>query len=184
MPSVLSFNNPRHGVAVPWLLIGGYTVATLDMLVAILYWSNHGVSASRILQVPATWILGRSAYTGGMTTALIGALVYGHLLWGVVALYRNLARRHPVLLQRPLVCGSLYGAAAYVVIFLLMAPLLTGTTPYVGGLTWQLICVATYMSLVGIPSALFSRMADNHRPPEASRGLRAFFRHGSGAALH
>lgn len=168
MLTALSSVIPRRRIAVPWLLLGGYTVATLDMLVAITYWSGRGVSASHVLQVPATWILGHAAYSGGMATAMIGALVYGHLMWGVVALYRAIARHHPVFWRRPFVCGSLYGVAAYFVIFQIMAPLLTSTRPNFHNLPWQLICVATFMTLVGIPCALFSRMAGDRPAQDAS----------------
>lgn len=161
MLATLSSVNSRRSIVLPWLLIGGYTVAALDMLVAIAFWAGHGVPASRILQGPAAWILGPAAYSGGSFTALAGAILYGHLMWGVVRLYRALARHQPILRRHPFVCGSLYGAAAYFAIFQVMAPLVTGRLPDFQNLDWTLICVVTFMALVGIPCALFARMADN-----------------------
>ena len=129
------------------------------MLCAIAYWAPHGVSASRVLQSIATWILGPAALTGGIATALLGAFIYGHLMWGVVALYHAIARRHPILLRRPILCGSIYGAIAYFAIFMVLAPLLTGKPPTTGDPAWILTCIVVFMTLVGIPCALFSRAA-------------------------
>jgi len=164
MPATVSHANLRSGAthparSFPWLLLGGYTVATFDMVCAIAYWAPHGVSASRVLQSIATWILGPAALTGGAATALLGAFIYGHVMWGVVALYHAIARRRPVLLQRPVRCGAVYGAIAYFAIFKVMAPLLTGKLPAIGDPAWELTCIVVFMTLVGIPCALFSRAA-------------------------
>jgi hypothetical protein len=149
----------RRSVNVPWLLVGGYVVATLDMLVAMAYWGRYGLSPSHILQSIATWLLGPGAYAGGLATAVLGAVLYGHLLWGVVALYRAVARRHPLLLHRPFLCGSVYGVLAYLAIFQVLAPLLSGTRAGFDRPLWLAVCVVTYAILVGIPCALFSRLS-------------------------
>jgi hypothetical protein len=160
---ILRFGVPHSGRSFPWLLLGGYTVATLDMLCAIAYWAPHGVTAERVLQSIATWVLGHAAVTGGAATALLGAFIYGHLMWGVVRLYHSLARRNPVLLQRPILCGSIYGGIAYFGIFAVLAPLLTGKPLGLGDPAWVLTCIVVFMTLVGIPCALFSRMAARAR---------------------
>jgi hypothetical protein len=145
--------------SLPWLLLGGYTVATLDMLSAMAYWAPHGVPAHRLLQSIAAWFLGPAAFSGGVATSVLGALVYGHLMWGVVALYHAIARRHPVLLRRPILCGSIYGAIAYFGIFAGLAALLRGKPTDLGEPAWILTCLVVFMTLVGIPCALFSRAA-------------------------
>ena len=163
MFSALSVTVPRRGIAIPWLLLGGYTVAIIDTLAAMAYWAQYGIPARRILQSFAAWVLGPSAYHGGDATALLGALIYGQLLWGVVAIYHLIARHHPVLLRRPLACGALYGAVAYVAIFQCMLPLVFSIHPNNANLTWLAVCVVVYMVLVGIPCALFSRAAARQR---------------------
>jgi len=148
----------RRGLAPPWLLIGGYTMALLDLAVAMAYWVPRGIAPSRIPQSIAAWLLGPAALSGGAPTALFGVLVYGQLLWGVAMLYAALARRHPLLLRRPFVCGALYGMAAYGAIFHLLAPLLFGTHP-VTTPSWLLTCLLAYATMIGIPCALFARAA-------------------------
>ena len=152
-----------HSHSMPWLLLGGYTVATLDMLCAIAYWAPRGVDASRVLQSIPAWFLGPAAYAGGIATAVLGALLYGHLMWGVVALYHALSRRHPVLLRKPILYGACYGALAYFAIFGGLASLLSGKPASLGEPAWILTCVVVYMILVGIPCALFSRAASAKR---------------------
>jgi len=144
---------------VSWLLLGGCTVATLDMLSAMAYWAPHGIPASRVLQSIAFWFLGPAALTGGVATAAFGAFVYGLLMWGVVALYHAIARHHPVLLRRPILCGATYGAIAYFGIFAGLAPLLTGKPSNLGEPAWILTCLVVFTTLVGIPCALFARAA-------------------------
>jgi hypothetical protein len=84
-------------------------------------------------------------------------------MWGVVALYHALARRAPVLLRRPATCGAVYGAITYLAIFKLAVPLLALYNADPPRLDWTLACLAIYMVLVGIPCALFSRIAAGMR---------------------
>ncbi|MHB1056616.1 MAG: hypothetical protein ACYC0F_01885 [Rhodanobacter sp.] len=170
MPAALSLATHRRAIRLPWLLIGGYTVATLDMLAAIAYWTAHGSSATRVLQSVATWFLGPAAYAGGATTAVLGMVVYAQLMWGVVALYHAIAQRHPVLLRRPLACGAVYGALAYAAIFQVMAPLLSGIHPAFEPV-WVATCVVVYTTLVGMPCALFARAAAAAREKDLEAGL-------------
>jgi hypothetical protein len=160
MPAFVPVLSPtrRHGPAVPWLLLGGYTAAVLDLSVAMAYWTPRGLAASRIPQGIASWLLGPAAFYGGMLTAVLGVLLYGQLLWGVATLYDALARRHPLLWRRPLVCGAVYGIAAYVAIFHLLVPVLTGMRPVAAPL-WTATCLLAYATVVGIPCALCSRAA-------------------------
>ena len=159
MPAISSATAlPRRGLAMPWLLLGGYAAAALDLLAAMAYWVPRGIAPGRIPQSIAAWLLGPEAFAGGVSTAVFGALLYGQLLWGVTMLYHAIARRHPLLLRRPLACGALYGILAYVAIFQLVAPLCFGARP-VHDLVWTATCVLVYATLVGMPCALFSRAA-------------------------
>lgn len=153
----------RSALPFPWLLVGGYTVAAFDLAAAIAWWAPQGVSASRILQSFTAWVLGPAAYSGGAVSALLGAALYGHLMWGVVALYHRLAKHYPVLLRRPVACGASYGAIAYFAIFHCMAPLLSGRAVDYSQVGWIATCVLVFMTLVGIPCALFSRAASEAR---------------------
>lgn len=163
MSTLVSRLRRRSAIPFPWLLLGGYTVAAFDLIFAIVWWAPHGVPATRILQTIAVWVLGPAAYAGGMASALLGAVLYGHLMWGIVAFYNWLAKRHPVLLRHPVSCGAAYGVLAYVFIFHCLGPLLSGTAADYSDAGWIAACVAVFMTLVGIPCALFSRAASGMR---------------------
>src|SRR3546814_14089545 len=77
-------------------------------------------------------LLGPAAFSGGIATAALGAFIYGHLMWGVVPLHHAIAGRRPVLLRRPVICGSIYGAVAYFGIFTGLAPLMPGKPANLG----------------------------------------------------
>ena len=160
MHALPAIHVPRDASArIPWLLLGGHTVATFDLAFAILFWVPQGASATRVLQSIASWFLGSQAYAGGAATALLGALAYGQLMWGVVALYRALSRRWPVLLQRPFAFGAAYGVLAWFAIFRLAVPLLALHDPDSSRVDWTLACIAVYALLVGIPCARVARAA-------------------------
>src|SRR3546814_4593960 len=83
--------------------------------------------------------------------------LFRSLMWGVVALYHAIARRRPVLLRRPILSVAAYGAITYFGIFAGLASLLTGKPANLGDPAWILTCLVVFMTLVGIPCALFSR---------------------------
>ncbi|WP_407354250.1 hypothetical protein [Luteimonas sp. R10] len=138
-----------------WLC--GVLTATLDLGLAIAFWAAEGVSAGRVLQGVAAWVLGPAAYSGGAATALLGTLLYTGLMCALAAGYRVLARRHGALLHRPLLGGALYGAAAYLLIFGLAVPALTSAPAFTRP-DWALVCLLAYMFLIGVPCALFARL--------------------------
>lgn len=157
---------PAGGVASPvlvpvlWLIAGGCVAATMDTLVAMAWWGVKGVAPEYILQGFTAWFVGPRAFAGGPGTALAGALIYAQLMCGLVALYHACARRFPLLWERPLLCGGVYGALAYFAVFQGMVPALTGTHPKALDLSWVAACVIAYVALVGTSCALFSRAAD------------------------
>lgn len=146
----------------PWLLLGGATAAGLDLGFATLFWAELDVPAIRVPQSIAGWLMGPSAFEGGLGTALLGALLYVCTMCVVVAGYHAGSRRWPVLRHQPMRCGAAYGVLAYILILEIAVPLLGATEPAARRLDWTLACVVAYMLLVGIPAALFSRQAWRH----------------------
>lgn len=141
-----------------WLGLAGYAMAAVDLGVAAAYWAPRGLPVERMLQAFAEWVLGTQAYHGGAATALLGAMTYGLVLWGVLALFHALAVRVPALVRHPLPMGALYGIAAYFAIFHLAAPALTGRSPGFAHPDWIMACLLVFTLVIGIPGALLSRM--------------------------
>jgi hypothetical protein len=158
----LPFPSVRHdGLgSLSWLIAGGVLAAMLELGFAIAWWAPQGGSATRVLQSVAAWWIGRDAFAGGATSALLGVLLYCLLMIAVVALYALATRRWRVLLRRPLSCGAAYGAVMYVLVLEIAVPLLAAYPAGDRSLTWRLACLVAYMLLVGVTAALFARRAD------------------------
>lgn len=149
--------------AEPWRLrawlLGGGVIAALELALATAYWSWQGVPALRTAQGVAAWWLGREAYAGGATTALLGYLLYAGMLTAAVAVYDLAARRHSLLRRRPLRCGALYGLAVYVVLIEVLVPLLAAYPAGSARWDWRLTCAAAYALCVGCGSAVVARLS-------------------------
>jgi hypothetical protein len=58
------------------LLFGTITVGGLDILDALLFFGFRGVAPIRIFQSIASGLLGRTAFDGGLSTALAGGVLH------------------------------------------------------------------------------------------------------------
>jgi hypothetical protein len=105
------------------LLLGGLTVGVLDGLDALVFFGLRGVSPTRLFQGIGSGLLGRSAFEGGMATALLGVLLHFCIAFAVVTTYHVAARRIPDLARRPWIHGPLYGLLVYAVMNFIVIPL-------------------------------------------------------------
>ncbi|MCL1634421.1 hypothetical protein M2650_07220 [Luteimonas sp. SX5] len=156
-----------HSTSVPpwaWIVLGAVTATALDLAFAAIYWETlHRVSPATIMQaIAAYWGWGREAYAGGATTAALGAGLFLARMLVLAAIYHAAARRFAVLIERPYTCGALFGLAIYLSNKYIVVPLI-GAMPQTAtadkDLAWMFSCILAHMLLVGIPLALFSRMA-------------------------
>lgn len=146
--------------ATSWLLLGGVTAAFLDLAFASIYWTTlHGSTTTKVLQSIASWVLGAGAFAGGVRTAALGAVLYAYLMCMLMALYHAAAGRFSMLLRRPLACGAIYGMGMYLLIFKWVVPHFTAAPVQAPPPDWTLACLTAYALLVGIPCALFTRIA-------------------------
>ena len=139
------------------ILGGGLTVAVLDMAMALGFWGAKGVAPTRILQSIAAGLLGRdAALAGGASSALLGATLHLLIATTMVATYCVASRRLRVLVERPLVCGLLYGVVSWAAMKFVVLPL-SAAPPGSPNLVWQAAHFSSHLFLVGVPSALFAR---------------------------
>lgn len=140
------------------LLLGGLTVGVLDGLDALVFFGLRGVSPARLFQGIASGLLGRSAFEGGMATALLGVLLHFFIAFAVVATYHVTARRVPELSRRPWIYGPLYGLLVYAVMTFIVIPLsaISARSPSTGVLLNGLLIHALG---VGLPAALSAQAA-------------------------
>lgn len=95
----------------------------LDICATSIVMTSQGVPIKRLLQFIASGALGPSAFDRGNWTAGIG-LLFHFLIAGLVAsIYYLVSRRLPIILDRPLLFGALYGIAVHLVMSRLVVPL-------------------------------------------------------------
>ncbi len=104
-------------------LIGGSIAGLLDILFAITFAIVDGRTATWLLQTVATGLLGRSAYDGGTSTAMLGLAAHFALSIGWAALFVTMAARRPGLVSKPLVTALAFGVVVFLVMRLVVLPL-------------------------------------------------------------
>jgi hypothetical protein len=148
----------------PWpplayVLAGGLVAGALDIGYAWLFWAvKAGLAAQRIFQSVAAGLLGKASFTGGWPTALLGLGLHFLIATSMALTYYLVARRRPLLRVHPLACGAGYGLILYAIMNFVVVPLSAAS----GGSTdplWIALSVAVHMLFIGIPIALFTRLA-------------------------
>lgn len=137
-------------------LAGGVAAGTLDLVWAVV---SYRVDLPTILRVIAGGWLGRDARTGGSAAAALGAVSHYAILIVAAGLYAFTARRTPVLVRRPGLCGLAYGAAVYAVMNYAVVPLSQAPPRPHPPLADQLPHLLAHMILVGLPIAFAARLA-------------------------
>jgi hypothetical protein len=148
------------GWAIFW---GGVTVGALDLLDAfVFFWLRSGAQPVAILHsIAAGWMGRDAARAGGMQTAAIGLASHFLIAFIIATTYILASRIIPVLRRQWLICGVLYGIAAYLAMNWFVVPLSkagAGTITYAlpsGAILANGILIHIFG--VGLPSAYFSR---------------------------
>lgn len=141
------------------VLLGGLVVGTLDIVYAMAFWGVQGVAPTRILQAVAAGLLGAAAREGGWATALLGAVLHFGIATAMVCAYYVASGGLPSLIRRPIVYGVLYGLFLYLFMNLVVVPLSAAGGPSFEPLLWVVCSIAVHMFLIGVPCALFARLA-------------------------
>ena len=105
------------------LLFGTLTMGTVDILWAIGNSALNGKGAIWTFQTIAGGILHRAAYDGGVATAFLGMFLHYSIAASWVTLFYLLSRKFPVLVERPWICGPLYGLGVYFFMYDVVLPL-------------------------------------------------------------
>jgi hypothetical protein len=143
----------------PVLLVGGAVVGTIDIAYAIGFWyAVRDVAPLRILQSVAAGVLGRDAFSGGVATAALGLGLHYLIATSMVIAYHVAGRRFPVLFERAIPLGLLYGVLLYGFMNHVVIPLSAASRPAFYA-PWVLISIAVHAIGIGLPSALFARRA-------------------------
>ena len=145
--------NPR---ALPTILRAGLVSGALDITAALIVYARFGRSSVRLLQGIASGLLGQAAFQGGLATALLGLVCHFFIATSAAAVYFAGSRRLPILIERAVVSGALYGMAVYFFMQLVVIPLSAiGPRPF--SLRATIIGIVIHIFCVGLPIALIVR---------------------------
>jgi len=143
------------------ILLGGFVVGTLDIAYAMLFWwLRVHLAPTRIFQSVAAGVLGReAARAGGIRTVLLGAALHYFIAFVIVLVYASASRMMPLLIRRPILCGTVYGVLVYVVMNYVVVPLSAAGGGGGTLMLWIVCSIIVHAFLIGVPAALFSRQA-------------------------
>lgn len=127
------------------VLIAGVTCGVLDGISATVVSALFGGTPLRLFQGIAIGLLGRSALQGGLSTALLGLALHFVVATGAAATYYLASRRISLMMERPLLCGVIYGALVHLFMTFVVIPLSAiGVRPFV----WQTFSAFLLVSMV------------------------------------
>jgi hypothetical protein len=140
------------------IVYGGLVVGTLDLLDAVIFFGARGAAPIRIFQSIAAGAQGRAAFQGGWASAVLGIGFHFVIAFVIVTAAALIARRFPAWTSHPIAFGIVYGMTVYVVMNYVVIPLSATTR---GAFAWPVFIngILIHAVGVGIPSALFARMA-------------------------
>jgi len=148
------------------ILVGGLIAGTCDILYATIYsYLRAEVPPMRILQSVASGLLGSDAYAGGMPVALLGLGLHFFMALVWAAIYVTASRSWPVLVQKPIFCGAVFGLFVYLFMNLVVLPL-SATPPRTSfpSVLTIITSLIVHTMLFGVPIALAARRAAQEQP--------------------
>lgn len=141
------------------VVVGGLVAGALDIVFAISFAAYNGMPPVRLLQVVASGVFGKAAFSGGVAMAACGLALHFamSILWAAVFLALALLR--PALVRRPFVAGIAFG----IVVFLAMRPVVLPLSAFPFPVTFKplatVLDLLSHTFLFGVPIALALRRA-------------------------
>lgn len=111
---------PRPLAAV---LVGGLLAGIGDITQAFVFFGVLGATPYRILQSVAAGIFGARAMQMGWKSAALGAVLHFTIATTAAAVYWLASRMLRVLIERPLVCGLVFGELVFLFMYFVVLPL-------------------------------------------------------------
>ena len=109
------------------------------------------------MQSVASGLLGAAAYTGGATTAALGAASHYLIATLWTAVFYLASRRLRFLTESAIVAGLVYGVVVYVVMNFVVIPLSAVPPRPAPPLSGRIIGLLVIMFCIGVPIALIVR---------------------------
>ncbi len=133
------------------IIVGGVIVGVLDLVYAIAVYSPH--KPILIPQFIASGILGLTAFSGGLESAMLGIVIHFAIALGAAAIYYLASRKFTILVRHAFLCGLIFGALAYLFMHFVVVPL-SATPKGPTHVVYQAFEFIEHCFCVGLPIAL------------------------------
>jgi hypothetical protein len=149
---------PSHPRVLPAIFWGGLLAGLGDITQAFLVFGYFSATATpfRILQSIPRGIFGPQTFQMGWRSALLGLFLHFFIATAAAAVYYAASRFMPVLVDRAVICGLIFGELVFLFMYFVVMPL--------SAIGWPKFNLATYLTgpightfLVGLPIALMVR---------------------------
>lgn len=140
-------------VIIAW---AGFLVGSLDLAAATLnFLLSGGQKPVQLLYFIASGLIGKKAFAGGRSTAILGALLHYGIAYTWTTLFFFLYARVPFFAQNTILSGIGYGCCIWLVMTVVVLPLSqTPKRPF--NLTQVFINAVILVLCIGIPLALIA----------------------------
>jgi uncharacterized membrane protein YagU involved in acid resistance len=135
------------------IAIAGLLAGALDITATSTLMSLQGMPLEKLWQGIASSALGASAFKGGKKTAALGLFFHFAIAFIVAAIYYATSRQLPILTERPVLCGALYGVVVHLVMSRVVVPL-SAAPKREFSLKASVIQLVIHICFVGLPIAL------------------------------
>jgi hypothetical protein len=163
-PSLLAGTTDASRVAwgpLETVLLAGLAVAACDITDALLYFpAYYDISRMRVFHSVAAGLIGReAALAGGVATAVLGGFLHVCVATCIALVYYLFSRRIPMMVQRPVLSGLVFGVAAFFVMSYVVVPLSAAGRGIPHDTPWPTLAngILGHAFLVGLPAALVVR---------------------------
>ena len=139
------------------IFLGGVAAGILDITAAFVNtWIQTGRSPRWVLQSIASGFLGAESYKGGWTTAALGAVLHFTVAFVACTVFYLASRKIKVMLERPIICGVIYGVLVCLFMYGVVLPITFGRAFFISLLTVT-IPMIVHIFCVGLPISLAVR---------------------------
>jgi hypothetical protein len=146
---------PRPFQAILW---GGLLAGIFDAAYAMGVWALRGVPPDRVWQGVASGLLGPKSFQGGLRTAALGIALHFFIALTAAAVYVTASRYLPLLRERAVLCGCVFGLMVWAFMRFVVIPLSLMRRSSATILQWELLgSLAIHAFGVGLPIALSAR---------------------------
>jgi hypothetical protein len=135
------------------ILWAGLIAGALDITAACVTTALRGRGGPiGVFQSVASGLLGADAFEGGLPAAALGLVLHFVIAFGAATLYVAASRKLRFLVEQPVVCGLLYGAAVYAFMNSVVVPL--SAAPF--KISYNLVGLGIHLVCIGLPIGLIT----------------------------